>query len=139
MYQIVALHEHEQINASATGVNSIVGETSPPDHANTKHKSEENSKPLPLSDLNVSAIDESLTTPSIGDEFHIESGSEVVPCVEHQFIPNFSCKSLLHQSERTDAKSLSPLRDDECEGDVSVSLQLGEREPKKRKRSDPLS
>ncbi|KAL8508484.1 hypothetical protein ACS0TY_018930 [Phlomoides rotata] len=130
------LHDalHEQINASATRVNSIAGETSPPDRTNTKHKSEENSKPLPLSDLNVSA-----TLPSIGDEFHIESGSEVVPSIEHQFIPSFSCKSLLHQGERTDAKALSLLRG-ECEGgDVSVSLQLGEREAKKRKQSDSLS
>lgn len=71
------------------------------------------------------------------DEIHIEGGFEVVPSVELQFIPSFSCKSHLNhsqQGEETDLKSLLLFRD-ESEGDVSVSLQLGKREPKRRKQS----
>ncbi|KAI3455829.1 hypothetical protein Pfo_012492 [Paulownia fortunei] len=134
----------EQRNASAAGIDSIVGECSPLELVNTKHKCEENFEPLALNILQVSADDDShqgLMPPSRREEFHIEGGSEVVPSVEHQFIPSFSCKSLVNhsqQGERTGLKNLSLLRD-ESEGEISVSLQLGEREPKRRKQSDSLS
>lgn len=129
----------EQSDASAPRVVSIVGEYSPLERANTQR--EDNSGPLPPKILQVSANDDShrgLTPPSIGDEFHIEGGCEVVPSVEHQFITSLSCKSLLNhreQGSRTDLKSLLRLRD-ESEGDLSVSLQLGKHEPKRRKQSD---
>lgn len=136
-YQIVALQE--QSDASAPRVVSNFGEYSPLEGANTQR--EDNSGPLPPQILQVSADDDShrgLTPPSIGDEFHIEGGCEVVPSVEHQFITSFSCKSVLNhckQGSRTDLKSLLRLRD-ESEGDLSVSLQLGKHEPKRRKQSD---
>ncbi|KAK4399524.1 protein NARROW LEAF 1 [Sesamum angolense] len=75
------------------------------------------------------------------DEFHIEGVSEVVPSVEHQFIPSYSCKSLLNdsqQGEKTGLENLSLLRG-ESEGELCVSLELGEPKPKRRKQSDALS
>lgn len=63
----------------------------------------------------------------------------MAPSVEHQFIPSFSCKSLnIEKEEMTDIKNLSRLRD-ESEADLIVSLQLGERETKRRKQSDSQS
>ncbi|KAH6796104.1 hypothetical protein C2S51_037090 [Perilla frutescens var. frutescens] len=130
----------EQSRASAAGAESIVGECSPLERANMKP--EDNSEPPPPRILQVSTNDDlGLITPSIGDEFRIEGGCEEVPSIEHQFIPSFSCKSLLNhnkQGERTDLKNLSRLRDD-SETDLSVSLQLGEHEPKRKKPSDSPS
>ncbi|KAK6150214.1 hypothetical protein DH2020_017739 [Rehmannia glutinosa] len=109
-----------------------------------KNKCEANIEPLAPSILQVSANDDSdqgLMPLSRLDEFRIESGSDVVPSVEHQFIPSFSSESLVNQSqqeERTGPENLSSLRD-ESEGEISVSLRLGEPEPKRRKQSDSLS
>lgn len=109
----------------------------------TNTKREDTSEPLPPRILQVLANDDShqgLRPPSIGDEFRIEGGCEVVPSVEHQFIPSFSCKSLsnIEPVEMTDLKNLSRLRD-ESEADLAVSLRLGERETKRRKQSDSSS
>ncbi|KAL0398132.1 UNVERIFIED_CONTAM: protein NARROW LEAF 1 [Sesamum radiatum] len=104
-------------------------------------KYEENIEPPALSLLQVFVDDDShqrLVPESRLDEFHIEGGSEVVPSVEHQFIPSYSCKSLLNdsqQGEKTGLENLSLLRG-ESEGEVCVSLQLGEPKPKRRKQSD---
>ncbi|XP_042024146.1 protein NARROW LEAF 1-like [Salvia splendens] len=131
-----ALLEH--CNATAARADSIVGTL---ERTNTKH--EDNSELLPPRILHVLDNDGShqgLTPPAIGNEFHIECGCEVGPSVEHQFIPYFSCKSLLNteQGEMTDLKNLSRLRD-EPEEDLAVSLQLGERATKRRKQSDSPS
>ncbi|XP_057812085.1 protein NARROW LEAF 1-like [Salvia miltiorrhiza] len=131
-----ALLEH--CDATAARVDSVIGTL---ERTNTKHQ--DNSEPLPPRIVQVLDNDGSpkgLTPPSIGDEFRIEGGCEVVPSVEHQFIPNFSCNSLLNteQREMTDMENLSRLRD-ESEADLAVSLQLGERETKRRKQSDSPS
>lgn len=132
-YQIAA--RQEQGDASAGRVGCIVEESSPVEQANTKHEGISRV-------LQVSANGgphQGLTPPSIGDEFHIEGGCEVAPSVEHQFIPSFSCKSLnIEKEEMTDMKNLSRLRG-EAEADLSVSLQLGKRETKRRKQSDSQS
>lgn len=66
--------------------------------------------------------------------FHIESRLEAAPVVEHQFITRFSCEPPANREERESEKK------DECAEDISVSLQLGEPECKKRKLSDsPLA
>ncbi|CAA0832233.1 Trypsin family protein [Striga hermonthica] len=127
-----ALHAalQEQINASAARVDSIVGECSPPDE---KHKCELNND----SQLNLNQ------PPPERDEFRIESSSsEVVPSIEHQFIPSFSCHCLVDQDrqeveERTCLKKLSVIKD-EPEGEVSVSLRLGEPDLKRKRRSESL-
>ncbi|KAK4440338.1 protein NARROW LEAF 1 [Sesamum alatum] len=135
---------HEQRNASAAGVDSTVGECSPLERINTTHKCEENFEPPALSILQVSADEDShqrLVPESRLDEFHIEGGSEVVPSVEHQFIPSFSCKSLSNDSQQGDKmrlENLSLLRGGESEDEVCVSLQLGEPKPKRRKQSDSV-
>ncbi|PIN14622.1 hypothetical protein CDL12_12754 [Handroanthus impetiginosus] len=124
----------EQRNASAAGVDSTVGECSPLDPPDTKHTCEANFEPLPLTIPQMESH-QGLTPPLGSAEFHIEGGSEAVPGVEHQFIPNFSCKTVVEHSQQRELKSLSVLRD-ESEGDISVSLQLGEPNPKRRKQSD---
>ncbi|GFQ04831.1 cytochrome c6 chloroplastic [Phtheirospermum japonicum] len=142
-----ALHValQEQINASVAGFDSIVGEYSPLEHITTNIKCEANIEPFP--NLQVSANDDfhqgSIQPPSMLDEFRIESSSEVVPSIEHQFIPSFSSKPLVNQSQQGDdeeeeertvgLKKLSVLKD-ESDGEVSVSLQLGEPDPKRSKR-----
>lgn len=133
MYYLIAARQ-EQGDASAARVDCVVEERSPLVQANTKH--EGNSKPLPSRIPQFSANDGShqgLTPPSIGEEFRIEEGCDVVPSVEHQFIPSFSSKSQnIEIEDIIDKKNLSRLRD-ESEADLSVSLQLGEHETKRRK------
>lgn len=131
----------EQRNASAAGIDSTVGESSPPERKQLKEKTEENFEPLGLN-IQVSIEGESrpvLTPPFIHEEFHIEGVSESAANVEHQFIPSFAGRSLLHQNnkqETAESKSLVTLRN-RCE-EISVSLQLGEPEPKRRKQYDSL-
>ena len=74
----------------------------------------------------------------IGPEFHIEDGAEAAPNVEHQFIPSFSGRSLMHDNkpqETPELKNLSALRSDSDE-EMCFSLQLGKPEPKRRKQLD---
>ncbi|KAG8385119.1 hypothetical protein BUALT_Bualt03G0008400 [Buddleja alternifolia] len=129
----------EQRNASAGG-DSTVGECSPLERLNSRERCEEIFEQLAPSILQVSPCDDSnhgLMPLSITHEFHIESGSEVPPSVEHQF---FSCKSPVNHSqqrENTGLRNLSVLRD-ESEGEISVSLQLGEPDRKRRKKADDL-
>ncbi|KAL2494075.1 Trypsin family protein [Forsythia ovata] len=130
----------EQRNASA-GVGSTVGESSPLEHVTAKDKSKENFEPIALSIQQVSTNNDShqgLIPTLKHDDFHIECGIERAPGVEHQFIPSFSSKSPVnwkHQGEQDLLKNLSDLRNG-SDGDIYVSLQLGEPEPKRRKHSD---
>ncbi|KAL3654583.1 Protein NARROW LEAF 1 [Castilleja foliolosa] len=132
----------EQINASVAGYDSVIGEYSLLEHITPKI----NIEPFPI--LQVSAnddFDQGLVQPSSRlDEFRIESSSEVVgPSIEHQFIPSFSSKPLVNQIQAGDEeeerktfgpKNLSVFKD-ESDGEATVSLQLGEPDPKRRKRS----
>ncbi|KAF5944906.1 hypothetical protein HYC85_018983 [Camellia sinensis] len=132
----------EQRNSSAVGMDSTVGESSPPDQLQPKDKIGENFQSLGLNIQQVPTEGESyqgLTIPQFThDEFHIESGTEASPNVEHQFLPSFIGRSLLHQNnhqQNTASRNLAVLRNGLDEENF-VSLQLGESEPKRRKQSD---
>ncbi|CAH1412723.1 unnamed protein product [Lactuca virosa] len=97
----------DERNASAVGIDSTVGESSAPEHEQTSPK--EKYEPL--------RIDINLQEPTKGDE----GGT-----VEHQFISSFSETSPSPRKYHT----FSPHEE------ISVSLHLGEPEPKRQKQSD---
>ncbi|KAI7731818.1 hypothetical protein M8C21_004965, partial [Ambrosia artemisiifolia] len=106
----------DQRNASAAGIDSTVGESSPP-----KEKTEEEHEPLGI--INLEEVPK-------GESMH----------QEHQFIENFSVRSpgfLIGKSEASNADNLSPLKLEDQE--ISVSLQLGEPQPKRQKLSGSSS
>ncbi|XP_077253360.1 protein NARROW LEAF 1-like [Tasmannia lanceolata] len=77
-----------------------------------------------------------MNPPFAQTEFHIEDGVEANPNVEeHQFIPSFIGWSPLHkdQDANREPNNLSALRNVTGEEDLCVSLQLGEREPKRQR------
>ncbi|KAF7120067.1 hypothetical protein RHSIM_Rhsim13G0132000 [Rhododendron simsii] len=132
----------EQINASVAGMDSTVGESSLPDQV-LKDKIEENNyEPLGLNIMKVPIHTEPhnrLTPMFIHDEFRIEGGTEAVPNVEHQFIPCFIGRSPVHEKKQegnAEMKNLAVFRNGSDEVEISMSLQLGEPEPKRRKQSD---
>ncbi|XP_058096755.1 protein NARROW LEAF 1-like isoform X2 [Magnolia sinica] len=114
----------EQRSAPVTAVGSTVGDSSPAEAAPPKDKMQEIYEPL---GINI-------------EQFPLEDRAETVTNVEHQFIPSFTNTSPMHHQDQEgnlESKSLSALRI-ASDGDLSVCLQLGEREPK-RSRSDPTS
>ncbi|XP_021757352.1 uncharacterized protein LOC110722393 [Chenopodium quinoa] len=130
----------EQIVASATAMNSAVGDSSPPDGLpldkskeefqplglQIQHRPLENGPPGP--DINSSAMETDL---------NLEDEEKAGPSVEHQFIPSFVRQSPLHKFDQEEIKhseNLSALRNGSDE-DICVSLQLGDNELKRR-RSD---
>ncbi|XP_034929800.1 protein NARROW LEAF 1 isoform X2 [Populus alba] len=135
------LQVQDQRNASAPAIDSTVGESSPLDRVPSKEKIEENFEPINLNMQQGVVKGESQQGQSplfIGPEFHIEDGAEAAPNVEHQFIPSFSGRSLMHDNkpqETPELKNLSALRSDSDE-EMCFSLQLGKPEPKRRKQLD---
>ncbi|KAK6931936.1 hypothetical protein RJ641_001560, partial [Dillenia turbinata] len=136
------LQVQEQRNASAAGIDSTVGESSPGDQTLPKCRSEESFEPL---DLNIQQIPvegenhRDINPSPINVEFQIENAVEASPSVEHQFIPNCTGRSPMHQGnqqEILDSKNLLALRSGSDE-EISMSLQLGEREPKRQRSSEP--
>ncbi|CAL1402398.1 unnamed protein product [Linum trigynum] len=138
----------DQRNASATAIDSTVGESSPLTvrvPSSTK-KMEECFEPFNLNDISQVEYElhETPTPPSIRHEFHIDDGAEVTPSVEHQFIPSsFTVGSLAHVDNKQQKqpkedhelkKDLSALLQNGAGEEMSVSLQLGEPEPKKRRK-----
>ncbi|XP_042504917.1 protein NARROW LEAF 1-like [Macadamia integrifolia] len=127
----------EQKNASAAGVNSTVGESSPAEGTQAKNKTGEIFEPLGFNIEHISMEDgpRAGANPHLAPpEFRIEDGVEALPNVEHQFIPNLIGRSPIHQNDQEDrpeSKNLSALRNGSDE-DLCVSLQLGDREPKRR-------
>lgn len=122
----------EQRNASGTGMDSTVGESSSLGRIPSKDYLALNMEQAPADGESCQEI----VRPFRPDEFHIENGSESAPSVELEFIPRFTGTSPMHQhrsqGENTVLKNLSVLKngpDDE----ICVSLQLGEPEPKRRK------
>ncbi|KAJ9564860.1 hypothetical protein OSB04_000826 [Centaurea solstitialis] len=112
----------DQRNAWAAGIESTVGESYP---CEAKEKMEENYDGINLQEEELMQQHE---------EFHIESGTEATPSVEHQFISNFSSvRSPTGKHETANLDNLSPLRHETEE--ICVSLQLGEPEPKRWKQS----
>ncbi|OIT06219.1 PREDICTED: uncharacterized protein LOC109209482 [Nicotiana attenuata] len=129
----------EQRNASAAGIGSAVGESSPAERIQLKDNTEEIFEPINLNIRQDPVDDESDQgiTPLLGhQEFHIRGGNKVTPRVEHQFIPGVSGTSLVCQKIQPgngELKRLSVIGgSDEA---MYVSLQLGEREQKRRKQS----
>ncbi|XP_015577848.2 protein NARROW LEAF 1 isoform X1 [Ricinus communis] len=131
----------DQKNVSAAGLDSTVGESSPPDRVLSKDRIEDNIEPLNLNIQQVLLEEESqhgLTAPFTRTEFHIEDGVETAPNVEHQFIPSFTGGPMVHdknKQENAELENLSALRHGSDE-EIHVSLRLGEPEPKRRRQSD---
>lgn len=132
----------EQRNASAAGMDSTVGESSPTDRVQFKDKLEENYEPLNLNVEQAPIERESYRGPALTlrqSEFHIENGIKIAPSVEHQFIPSFTGGSMVHKSshqeENQESKNLSGLRNGSDE-DICFLLGLGEPEPKRRKNTN---
>ncbi|GJU26388.1 protein NARROW LEAF 1 [Tanacetum coccineum] len=129
----------EQIAASATGVGSTGGDSSPLEIVLPKDKAE----PLGLHiqqhipaeeaagpDMNLSHTE---------NEAILEDGPSVGPSIEHQF---FNGQSPLHRNERQcreESENLSALlKSGTDEEDLGFGLHLGDNEPKRR-RSNSLS
>lgn len=131
----------EQRAASATAVGSTVDDSSPPNIVLPK----DNVEPLGLHiqhiPLEDGAVGPDMNSSPTETEFPSEDKVKMGPSVEHQFIPSFNGWSLLHQNNKQDraaSENLSALRAAPDEG-IVVSLQLGDNEPPKRRRSDPLT
>ncbi|KAL7210822.1 hypothetical protein ACSBR2_013822 [Camellia fascicularis] len=131
----------EQRNASAAGMDSTMGESSPPDRLQLKDKIGENYEPLGLHIWQVPNEGESHQGPTpsfMHGNFPDEAGTEAASNLEHQFIPSFTERSAAHENNQqgnTESKNLAALRSGSDE-EISVLLQLGEPEPKRRKQSD---
>jgi hypothetical protein len=131
----------EQRNASAAGMGSTVGESSPADRVQSKDKLEEIFEPLGLNLEQVPVESESYQEQNIlflHTEFHIENGIETATNVEHQFISSFAARSPVQNNQENhhaESNSLSALRNGSGE-EIFVSLQLGEPESKRRKHSN---
>lgn len=131
----------EQRAASATAVGSTVDDSSPPNIVLPK----DNVEPLGLHiqhiPLEDGAVGPDMNSSPTETEFPSEDKVKMGPSVEHQFIPSFNGWSPLHQNNKQDraaSENLSALRAAPDEG-IVVSLQLGDNEPPKRRRSDPLT
>ncbi|KAM6551540.1 hypothetical protein CsatB_001348 [Cannabis sativa] len=128
----------EQINASAAGMDSTVGESSPTDRVPFRDRLEGNSEPLGLNIRQVLIERESCQAPARTlreSEIHTGNGIETDLNIEHQFIPSFTSRSTVHnigQEENPESKNLSGLRNGSDE-EILFSLRLGEPEPKRRK------
>ncbi|KAK9133920.1 hypothetical protein Scep_013448 [Stephania cephalantha] len=129
----------EQRNASAAAGDSTVGESSPVEGVLPKDEKKD-IEPLGfnIEQMPVEGGSAAETNPLfIHSEFKLDDTVEAVPNVEHQFLPNHVDRSPLHRNiiqENEELKSLSALRNS-SEEDLCFSLQLGDREPK-RKRLD---
>lgn len=132
---------HEQRSNSVGGIGSTVAESCL-DRMPVKYRLKENSEPIGLSVQQISPEGESsqgLISP-FKHAFHIENGFEMAPSIELQFIPRLASSSPLHRKneESEELGNLSALRNG-YDSEVSVSLQLGEPEAKRRKHLDSLS
>ncbi|KAF8032120.1 hypothetical protein BT93_D1134 [Corymbia citriodora subsp. variegata] len=126
----------EQRNASAGNVDSAVGESSPPSRHLSRDKTEENMEPFSLN--NQQCPIDTDTCQGLLREFRIEDGIEATHSIEHQFISSCSARSPIHrndQQENSELRNLSALASN-ADAEVTVSLQLGEPELKRRKQSD---
>ncbi|KAK4751206.1 hypothetical protein SAY87_004688 [Trapa incisa] len=130
---------HEQRNASMAAMDSAVGESSPPDRLLMREKIEESFEPLflgiqpaPSEPYNRPAgvlVNANLMPP----EFHIEDVVEGAPNVEHQFMSSLAERSSpVRQNCQQENHELEELLVAGSE-DISVSLQLGDPEAKRRK------
>ncbi|XP_068324816.1 protein NARROW LEAF 1-like [Pyrus communis] len=133
----------EQQNASAAGIGSTVGESSPAVRPSCKDKLEDDYGPLGFNLQKIPIEGESrqgLIRPFMRGDFHIENCVETAPNIEHQFIPSATSRSPGNQNKQEGnqvPKNLLPLQSS-LDEEISVSLQLGEPEPKRRKNCNSL-
>lgn len=122
-----------------TVVGSTAGDSSPPDVMLPKDKSEPlglHIQHIPLEDI-AGAPDINSSPREVG-AFDLEEVVNTGPSFEHQFIPSFNGRPVMHhddQQDRLESDNLSVLKN-VFDEDLSFSLQLGENEPKRR-RSEP--
>ncbi|XP_022848332.1 uncharacterized protein LOC111370721 isoform X2 [Olea europaea var. sylvestris] len=132
----------EQRSASMTGVGSNAGDSSPPDVMLPKDKSEPLGLHIQHLPLENGAGGPDINSSPVEAAFDLEEGLNPGPSVEHQFIPSFSGRSIIHRDDQQETEerlmlgNLSVLRNTSDE-DIRFSLQLGENEPKRR-RSEPI-
>lgn len=128
----------EQRAASAAAIASTVGDSSTPDRALLKDKSENKFEPLGFQiqhiPLEVDCNSPETNPSTIKTEFHLEDGINAGPSIEHQFIPSFIGRSPLHKnfSDKVVSENLASLRSG-CDEDLCVSLHLGDNEAKRRR------
>lgn len=120
-------------------VDSMVVESSPGVCKPSRCKTGENFEPI---NLNVQQVFREEDNSNIHPEFQIEDVLESAAVIEeHQFIPSSSNnRSPLHQKtngkENFESKNLSSLKASGSGDEIGFSLQLGESDAKKRKRTD---
>ncbi|XP_052178318.1 protein NARROW LEAF 1 [Diospyros lotus] len=120
----------EQRAASATGMGSTVGDSSPIDVVLPQDKVE----PLGLH-IHIPLEDVAAAAAVVESELDLDEKLKMGANVEHQFIPSFTRRlSPLHKEGREATENLSGLRAGPDE-DICVSLQLGkgDNEPKRRR------
>ncbi|KAL4561007.1 hypothetical protein LXL04_033167 [Taraxacum kok-saghyz] len=129
--------QEQRAAASATLVGSSGGESSPPEIVLPKDEAE----PLGLHIQQHIPSEEGGGGGGPDINLSPAENLEVGPSVEHQFIPSFNGQSPLHRNERRcraeESENLSALKSGTDE-DLGFSLHLGDNEPPKRRRSDPL-
>lgn len=137
----------EQRISLAAAADSMVGESSLAEGTLPKGKKGEIFEPLGFNIQqipNESGSCPATNPPFVHNEFHIEDSVETAPpdIEEHQFIPNFIDRSPMHKKDNQDnnpeSKNLSALRNGSDE-DLCFALQLGDREPKRRRSNSSIS
>uniref|UniRef100_A0A1J3HRH4 Protein NARROW LEAF 1 n=1 Tax=Noccaea caerulescens TaxID=107243 RepID=A0A1J3HRH4_NOCCA len=132
--------QEQRNGVMCVAVDSMVVESSPGECCNiSRCKTGENFEPINLNVRQVLTEEDNL---NIHPEFQIEDVLESAAVIEeHQFIPSSSNnRSPLHQKtngkENLEYKNLSSLKASGSGDEIGFSLQLGESEAKKRKRTD---
>ncbi|XP_047332051.1 protein NARROW LEAF 1-like [Impatiens glandulifera] len=131
----------EQINASAIGMDSTVGESSPPVRMQLRDRTRETLEPI---ELNLEQVPIEIECQKgqnselvHGASFQTDAGLEATANIEHQFIPSFASTSSVRQnSSHGKSNTLAALRNGTDEEEMYVSLQLGEPQAKRLKELD---
>ncbi|CAH2046382.1 unnamed protein product [Thlaspi arvense] len=131
--------QEQRHGVMCAAVDSMVVESSPGEYKISRCKTGENFEPI---NLNVQQVVREEDNSNIHPEFQIEDVLESAGVIEeHQFIPSASNnRSPLHQKingpENLESKNLSSLKTSGSGDEIGFSLQLGESDAKKRKRSE---
>ncbi|GAA0146532.1 hypothetical protein LIER_06461 [Lithospermum erythrorhizon] len=127
-----------QAHIYASGRGSTVGESSPTERLTLKGKTDENLEQLDLNCQQIPTDSQShqrLVTSFEPGEFCIQGSIGVSPGIEHQFISSTAGISPLRKESEGEDKGPGNLWESSNEPDekISVSLQLGEPDSKRRK------
>ncbi|KAK8675716.1 hypothetical protein V6N13_033780 [Hibiscus sabdariffa] len=130
----------DQRSASATGIDSTVGESSSLVQVPSKDEIEN----FEHINLNIQQVEgeprQGHVIPIMCTKYQAAGRVEAAPNVEHRFITCFNVKSSVHDNNRhenPESRSLSALRN-ESDVDIYVSFQLAEPEAKRIKYPDSL-